>query len=75
MKVFKRIIVDKLAEYLESENLLNDSQHEFRSGRSCLSQLLNHYQNLLTLMENKEVVEVIYLDFAKAGSCSGNCGP
>ena len=57
--------MDKLTEYLESENLLNDSQHGFRRGRSCLSQLLNHYQNLLTLMENNEVVDVIYLDFAK----------
>ena len=55
-----------MTDYLENENLLNERQHGFRRGRSCLSQLLNHYQNLLKLMEDGEVVDVIYLDFAKA---------
>ena len=66
IKIFERVLVEKLVEFLEIENLLNDNQHGFRRGRSCLSQLLNHYQNLLSLLEKNEAVDAIYLDFAKA---------
>ena len=60
IKVFERVIVAKLIEILESAALLNQGQHGFWRGRSCQSQLLNHYQ------EAGEVVDVIYLYFAKA---------
>ena len=66
IKVFERILVNRIVDFLEAEQLLNDNQHGFRRGRSCLSQLLNHYHNLLALMEKNEAVDVIYLDFAKA---------
>ena len=35
-------------------------------GRSCLSQLLAHYDKILSYMEEGLNVDVIYLDFAKA---------
>ena len=66
IKIFERITVKKLVEYLERNNLLNNGQHGFRKKRSCLSQLLEHYQALVEALENREVAEVIYLDFAKA---------
>ena len=44
---------------------MNPKQHGFRSGRSCLSQLLEHHKILLEL-EKSNNVDVIYLDFAKA---------
>ena len=34
--------------------------------RSCLSQLLEHYQALVEALENHEIAKVIYLDSAKA---------
>ena len=46
--------------------LFNSSQHGFRSGRSCLSQLLNHFDKITTELEKGNGVDVIYLDFAKA---------
>ena len=51
---------------MESNHLFNPSQHGFRAGRSCLSQLLSHYEHILQLMEDGHEVDVIYLDFAKA---------
>ena len=66
IKIFEKIFVKKMTEYLETENLLNERQHGFRKGRSCLSQLLNHYQHLLDLMEAGDAVDVLYLDFSKA---------
>ena len=66
IKIFERIIRKKIVNYLEQENKINPGQHGFRKGRSCLSQILNHYENILKdLIESREV-DVIYLDFAKA---------
>ena len=46
--------------------MFNPTQHGFRSGRSCLSQLLNHYDNVIKLLEEGYNVDVVYLDFSKA---------
>lgn len=37
-----------------------------REGRSCLSQLLTHFDNILTDLEEGKDVDVIYIDFSKA---------
>ena len=66
IKIFERIVRKRIIDYLESNNKITDSQHGFRSGRSCFTQLLDHVDNILkNLQENKEV-DVIYLDYAKA---------
>ena len=44
---------------------MNPKQHGFRSGRSCLSQLLEHHNKILEELEKSNNVDVIYLDFAK----------
>lgn len=65
-KVFERVLRDKLVRYLESNHLMNDHQHGFRPGKSCLTQLLEHYDAILDDLERGANVDVIYLDFAKA---------
>ena len=65
-KLFERIIVKKLTAYLGEADLYNTGQHGFRKGRSCLSQLIEHHQKVLTALEQHEGVDVVYLDFAKA---------
>ena len=52
--------------YLNDNNLFNPTQHGFRQGRSCLSQLLSHYDSILSKLEEGKEVDVIYLDFSKA---------
>ena len=66
IKICEKIIVKKLVEFMDDANLFNKHQHGFRRGRSCLSQLLEHYQLILKGMENGDAVAVIYLDFCKA---------
>ena len=65
-KILERIIVKALTAYLNEAHLFNEGQHGFRSGRSCLSQLLEHHQKILEALENNAGVDVVYLDFAKA---------
>ena len=64
-KTFERIIRKSLVAYLEINEKMNPNQHGFRSRRSCLSQLLEHYDRILKILENGENADCIYLDFAK----------
>ena len=65
-KIFERVIAKRLVEHMIQHALYNPGQHGFRAGRSCLSQLLGHYHQILKLLEEGVAIDVIYLDFAKA---------
>ena len=51
---------------MEVNNQLNPNQHGFRATRSCLSQLLEHQDRILSILEEGYNVDSIYLDFSKA---------
>ena len=65
-KVFEKVIKKYLISYLENNSLLNSYQHGFRRGRSTFSALIEHAQLILDMLEEGGVVDVVYLDFAKA---------
>ena len=64
--MFEKVIRNYLVKFLDETNAFNVNQHGFRVGRSCLSQLLTHYDNIISLLEKGVNVDTIYLDFAKA---------
>ena len=66
IKVFEKVVRNHLVSYLQEHDLLNPGQHGFRSGRSCLSQLISHFDNILRILEDNDNVDVLYLDFSKA---------
>ena len=66
IKIFEKVVRNQLVAYMEEHNLFNPHQHGFRGGRSCLSQLIAHYDHITWLLESGQNVDVIYLDFAKA---------
>ncbi len=66
IKIFERVMWTKLVHYLESNKLLTGKQHGFQKGRSCLTQLLKHYDTILNNYANNKETDIIYLDFAKA---------
>jgi len=65
-KLFEAIVRDSLTEYLESNCTITDSQHGFRTGRSCMSNLLSFLDRVSEGVDAGKVIDVIYLDFAKA---------
>ena len=65
-KVFEKIVRNSLVSFIEKHNLMNPNQHGFRKGHSCLSQLLQHQDNITALLEQDFNVDIIYLDFSKA---------
>lgn len=66
IKIFEKIVRKQIVAFMENNNMFNPTQHGFRSGRSCLSQLLCHYDNVMKLLEEGYNVDVVYLDFSKA---------
>ena len=48
----------------EDNNLLCNNQHGFCQGKSCLNQLLAHFDDILC--NSLEGADTIYLDLAKA---------
>ena len=66
IKVFEKVVRNHLVNFLHENNLFNPNQHGFRIGRSCLSQLLAHYDRIVSLLESGVNVDTIYLDFSKA---------
>ena len=65
-KIIGTILRDAIVSYLEGSNLIRDSQHGFRKGRSCLHNLLVFLDKVTTIVNEGQSADVIYLDFAKA---------
>ena len=63
-KVFERCVYLPLYEFLRSK--FSASQHGFRKGRSCVTQLLHFLDQVYKGLESGQKVEVIYTDFEKA---------
>ena len=66
MKTMERVMRKCLTNFLEVTNKLDPRQHGTRSGRSTLSQLLEHQDQILKALEAGDNIDCIYLDFAKA---------
>jgi len=64
--VVESIIRDSIVHYLETNALILDSQHGFRKGLSCLSNLLTFLDLVSSMIDSGNNVDVIFMDFAKA---------
>jgi hypothetical protein len=64
--MLERIIKEELVEYLESRELIRNTQHGFRRGKSCLTNLLEFLQAVTDGIDKGELLDVLYLDFQKA---------
>nr|VZI46206.1 unnamed protein product [Spirometra erinaceieuropaei] len=65
-KIMDKIIKKALMQFLEQYKLLSDAQHGFRSGRSCLTNLLFTLERWTKARDEANVVHAIYIDFKKA---------
>ena len=65
-KLLESIIRDRLMEFLDARSLLSEDQHGFRSGRSCVTQLLEIIEIWSSMLDEGGSIDVVYLDFRKA---------
>ena len=66
VKTMERLVRKALVSHLERNKFMDDTQHGSRSGRSTLSQLLEHQDEILKELEEGNNVDAVYLDFSKA---------
>ena len=68
MKLLERIVRKAIVNHLDTNMLMNNPQHGFRNGRSCLSALLEVYDDTMTSISDPDVncIDMVYWDFAKA---------
>ena len=64
-KLMEKVINRELSRHLEN-GVLNNSQHGFRRGRSCQTNLIEFFDKLTQWIDEGECVDVLYLDFQKA---------
>ena len=65
-KLLEHLIRDEIVEHLEKNGLLRDSQHGFRTNRSCTTNLLEFFEKTTDIVDRGGPVDMVFLDLAKA---------
>ncbi|KAK4830744.1 hypothetical protein QYF61_013194 [Mycteria americana] len=65
-KLMEQIILSAIKGHVEDNQGIKPSQHGFRKGRSCLTNLISFYDKVTRLMDEGKAVDIVYLDFSKA---------
>ena len=65
-KVMETLIKNRILEHISAMGILNNSQHGFNRGRSCLTNLLMMTEECSSNLDKKIPTDIVYLDFAKA---------
>ena len=61
----EQIILSATTGHIQDNQVVRPSQHGFRKGRSCLTNLIS-YDKVTRLVDEGKAVAVVYLDFSKA---------
>ncbi|KAK4828839.1 hypothetical protein QYF61_000896 [Mycteria americana] len=65
-KLMEQVILSAITRHVENNQGIKPSQHGFRKGRSCLTNLISFYDKVTRLVDEGKAVDVVYLDFSKA---------
>ena len=67
-KIFEKVIYNNLFTYLKSNHLLSDNQSGFRSGDSCISQLISITHDIYKVFDGAPSLDTrgVFLDISKA---------
>ncbi|KAK4830626.1 hypothetical protein QYF61_012451 [Mycteria americana] len=65
-KIMDQFILSALNRHVQANQGIRPSQHGFRKGRSCLTNLISFCDEVTHLVDEGKAVDVVYLDFSKA---------
>lgn len=51
---------------MKDKRVIRGSQRGFMKGKSCLTNLIPSYEEIVRWVDNIKAVDVVYLDFSKA---------
>src|SRR5436190_8850788 len=57
---------NRLVDYLESNNLLDDEQHGFRPGRSVMTAAVEFIESIINSADMGDIVIALFMDLSKA---------
>ena len=60
------MIKEAMIHFLKERAVITSKQHGFVSGRSCLTNLLEAFENWTEFLDEGHGVNIIYLDYRKA---------
>ncbi|RMC20740.1 hypothetical protein DUI87_01592 [Hirundo rustica rustica] len=65
-KIMEQFILSAITQNLQDGQGIRPSQHGFRRGRSCLTNLITFYGQVTHLVDAGKALDIVYLDFSKA---------
>ena len=64
--MLESLVRTKIIQHLDENNIISETQHGFREGRSCLTNLLETLEAWTKIIDEGDGIDVAYLDFRKA---------
>ena len=65
-KIIERKIREKILHHLDVNNLISASQHGFTKGKSCLTNLIEFFDEIINWDDKSFPIDIMYFDFRKA---------
>ena len=65
-ELIELLILEPISRHIKDEKIIRSSHHGFIKGKSCLTNLIQFYNEMAVLADEGRVVDIVYLDLSKA---------